>query len=98
MNRYQRMGYTIVLAAVGNLTLALATFVAGDGTLLFSVAHAAGSVLLAVVGFGVAADHRHYDWANSPFADHGPALIAGLVGLVGLALFIVGVSKLLAVL
>ncbi|WP_267640985.1 hypothetical protein [Haloarchaeobius amylolyticus] len=98
MDQFRHLGGALVLAALGNLVLGVATLVAGDGTLLFVVSQFAGAVLLAVIGLSVATGDNHRDWARTPLGSHGPELIAVVTGVVGVVLLATGVSKLLAVL
>ncbi|WP_439027673.1 hypothetical protein [Haloarchaeobius sp. DT45] len=98
MDQFRHLGGALLLAAAGNLLLAIATLVAGDGTLLFAVSQLAAAVLLGVIGLSIATGDHHRDWAKTPLGAHGPEGIAIVTAAVGLVLLATGISKLLAVL
>lgn len=95
MNRYQFLGGALAVAALANLALALANVLDPAGSLAFAASEATGAVMLAVVALQVSTGHEHTDWASSPFGEHGPEIVAVVVGASGLLLLAVGVDRLL---
>jgi hypothetical protein len=95
VNRYQFLGGALALAAVANLVLALANVLDPAGSLAFAASEATGAVMLAVFAVQVGTGHEHIDWASSPFGEHGPEIVAVVVGACGLLLLAVGVDRLL---
>ncbi|MFC6952112.1 hypothetical protein [Halorubellus litoreus] len=95
MDRYDALGGALALAAVANLVLAAATIADPTGSFLVAVSVGSGAVMLAVVAVQVASGHEHTDWASSPFGEHGPEIVAVVVGACGLALLAGGLAHLL---
>ena len=95
MNRYQALGAALALAAVANVVLALVNVLDSAGSLAFAASEVTGAVMLAVVAVQVGTGHEHTDWAASPFGEHGPEIVAVVVGASGLLLLAVGVGRLL---
>ncbi len=89
------LGGTLALAAVANLVLALANVLDPAGSLAFAASEATAAVMLAVVAVQVGTGHEHTDWAASPFGEHGPEIVAAIVGASGLLLLAVGIDRLL---